>query len=324
MRIAVIRALPGLGDMLCAVPALRSLRAGAPDAEITVVGLPTTRWFGDRFGPLVDRWIDLPWWPTIIEAVGDPADTVALLASDALPFDLVVQMQGSGGVVNRLATLLAGCGVAAVHESGLADRVTIEEGGRCGTYVERRWPERGHEIERLCGLVRTIGFPDAGAHLEWPERPGEDAASRLVGERVAVVHPGASRPDRRWDPVGFAATARALHESGHAVVVTGSWPETDLVADVARSSGVGPRTLTDLPLPQVAAVLRRAAVTVVNDTGIAHLSVAVGTPTVVVGTTSDLDRWGPLDRVRNAALTSTGDLRADVAAVVRSALAISR
>ena len=74
-RIAVVRALGGLGDLLCLVPALRSLRAGAPAAHVTCVGVPAGRWLLERYPHLVDAWIDLPSWPTVPEADGDPADT---------------------------------------------------------------------------------------------------------------------------------------------------------------------------------------------------------------------------------------------------------
>ena len=59
----------------------------------------------------------------------------------------------------------------------------------------------------------------------------------------------------------------------------------------------------------LAAVLADARLVIANDTGAAHLSVAVGTPTVVVVTTSDGARWGPRDRRRHRLVQASG--RAD-------------
>src|SRR6266545_6310400 len=43
-RIAVLRALPGIGDLLCVVPALRAIRAAHAAARVTLVGLPSAAW----------------------------------------------------------------------------------------------------------------------------------------------------------------------------------------------------------------------------------------------------------------------------------------
>lgn len=313
-RIAVVRALGGLGDLLCLVPALRSLRAGAPAAHVTCVGVPAGRWLLERYPHLVDAWIDLPSWPTVPEADGDPADTVRLLAAVGGSFDLAVQLQGSGGPINRLTEELTS-DIAAAHVSR-GERVIVPDDR---AVFARRWPSHGHEIERLCGLVRALGFPDGGTRLEFPVTTDDHAALPTALARpdrpLAVVHPGASRPDRRWSPDGFTAVARHLHERGHRVVITGTSAELGVVGAVADGCSVGPWVLLDAPLGAVAALLQRASVLVANDTGVAHLGVAVDVPTLVVGTTTDQARWGPMDQRRHATVCTTGQASVDLAHV---------
>ena len=62
-RVAVLRALPGLGDLLCVVPALRALRTARPDVEVTYIGLPETAPLVRRFAHYLDRFLPFPGFP---------------------------------------------------------------------------------------------------------------------------------------------------------------------------------------------------------------------------------------------------------------------
>ncbi len=104
-RVAVLRALQ-LGDLLCAVPALRALRAALPGAEIVLVGLPWARGFVDAVRALPRRIPRVPGLPRPARA-GPELDRIPafLAAMQAERFDLAIQLHGSGPFVNPLIVL---------------------------------------------------------------------------------------------------------------------------------------------------------------------------------------------------------------------------
>lgn len=292
-RIAVLRALQ-LGDLLCAVPALRALRCAYRNAEIALIGLPWTAGWTQRL-PHVDRWFEFPGYPGLPERVPNLRALPGFIAlMQECRFDLLLQMHGSGEIVNPLCASL-GAGTLAGFSRPGHWRPTS------GRFID--WPEQGHEIERCLALTDALGVPRRGTALELPVLPCDRAAvaqrwPQLAQRPYVCIHPGAQLPSRRWPAERFAAVARAIEASGHAIVVTGVEAER-LLAQRVLGGLRRPEAAVDLTasttLWQFGAVLEGARLVVCNDSGASHVAAALRTPSVVVSCGSDPARWAPLD-----------------------------
>lgn len=316
-RVAVFRALQ-LGDMLCAVPALRALRAGLPEARITLAGLPWAADFARRFADCVDDFVAFPGHPALPEQAARAELLPAFYRSmRSHRLDLAVQLHGDGrisnGIVRRFgARLMAGFAPA----GGAA--------ARCGRFLA--YPDAGHESERLSGLVHALGLPRAAGGSAFPLLPGDFSelaasglAAGLVPGNYLCLHPGARSADRRWPAACFAEVGERLaSETGLAVVLTGSGNERELAAGVARRMQAPVRNAAaPVSIGAMAALLSGARLLVCNDTGVSHIAAGLGLPSVVIFSNSDMDRWAPPDTGRHAAVRDPAGTR--VAAVLAQA-----
>jgi ADP-heptose:LPS heptosyltransferase len=62
-------------------------------------------------------------------------------------------------------------------------------------------------------------------------------------------------------------------------------------------------------LGALGALIDGAGVVVCNDTGVSHVTAALGTPSVVVASGSDVRRWAPLDQSRHRVVWHQVDCR---------------
>jgi ADP-heptose:LPS heptosyltransferase len=287
----VLRALRGLGDMLCVVPALRCLRAALPEAHVTLVGLPGARWMQERFPGYLDDFLEFPGFPGIPEVPVDTRRLPEILAAVQGRFDLALQMHGSGSNSNSF-TLLLGARISA------------------GFYLPALWcpspehfapyPAHLQEVRRWLALMEFLGAPTGNEALEFPVLPAdrERLQAAWPGHRAGYVclHPGANEAQRRWPVERFAAVGDALADEGMTVVLTGTGAEREITSAVARAmrqEAVDLAGRTDLGA--LAALMQGAALVVCNDTGVSHLAAALKTPSVVIFAASDPERWAPLD-----------------------------
>lgn len=297
--LVIFRALQ-LGDMLCAVPALRALRTALPHTRITLVGLPWAEQFAGRFHHYIDDFIAFPGHPALPEQPVQRELVPAFHdAVRARQFDLAVQMHGSGQISNTIvkefgAKAVAGC-VAGYTRGVDSERFMV-------------YPENGEEPLRLLRFVSFLGAPTAGTHVEFPiteddERELNDngIAAGLAPGSYLCIHPGARMRDKCWPAQCFAAVAdRLSDEFGLSIVLTGSGKEADLTAAVAahmRNKAID--AAVPLSIGAMAALMRRSRLLICNDTGVSHIAAGFRLPSVVVFSKADMRRWAPLDQVRH-------------------------
>jgi heptosyltransferase III len=116
-------------------------------------------------------------------------------------------------------------------------------------------------------------------------------ATRELG-RFAAVNPGARKDDHRWPSERFAALACALRERGVTSLITWGPGEEHLARAVVDASAGAARFAPPTNLAQLAAIFRRAAIVVTNDTGPMHLAVACGAPVLALLHAPEGERWG--------------------------------
>lgn len=300
-RILVIK-LASLGDFVQAFGPFAAIRAHHPGAEITLLTTPPYAGLA-RLSP----WFDAVWTD------GRPAWT-------DLP------------ALWRLARRLRAAGFRRVYDlqtSGRSSRYRLLVGRKAewsgiarGASHPHRNPlrDRLHTVERQREQLEAAGI----AHVPVPDLSFLDTDITGLGlpGRFALLVPGASpgRPGKRWDVRRYAALAAGLDLP---VAVVGG-PAERALAEAIRAGAPSAHDLTGrTSFATLAAVARRAAFAVGNDTGPTHLIAAAGCATLALfGEESDPALCAP--RGRAVAVLRHAPLAALELAEVRAALAALR
>ncbi|HWF88041.1 MAG TPA: glycosyltransferase family 9 protein, partial [Pyrinomonadaceae bacterium] len=118
------------------------------------------------------------------------------------------------------------------------------------------------------------------------------AESGLSHRKIALIHPAAAFATKQWAVENFARAAEFLSERGFAPVAIAAPNEKELLEKL-RSVTKAKIITFDLALPEVTALAARSQLFVGNDSGIAHIAAAVGTPAVVIFGSSNIAHWRP-------------------------------
>lgn len=282
-----------IGDFMFALPALHALRHTYPQARITLLG---KQWHADflrdRPGP-VDEVIVMP----PVAGVGAPLDAKVdpepgrrfIAAMREAKFDLAVQMYGGGRYSNPYILQL---GARLTIGTKTADAAPLDRWIAYGEIANRRL-----ELLQVAALVGAAP-PLMAQEVTVIERDRREAAALIPsapGERIVVIHPGASDVRRHWPAERFAAVADVLAAEGATIVISATEPERHLARAIVDRMRYEAIDLTGkMSLSGLCGMLDRAAMLLSNDTGPLHLALAIGTPTVGIFWLTNLLESGPL------------------------------
>jgi heptosyltransferase-1 len=153
-----------------------------------------------------------------------------------------------------------------------------------------------HPVERYLRFGALIGLDADRADFAFPIPP--EATNRIdalldyyevAGAKLVVMAPGTNWETKQWRTDGFGEVARHFLQKKFAVALIGSARDHEVCAEVAKLAPGAINLAGETTLTELAALIRRGAICVSNDSGPMHLAVALGRPVVAV--------FGPTDPV---------------------------
>jgi ADP-heptose:LPS heptosyltransferase len=289
-----------LGDSVSCTPVLEALRARAPQSRL--VGL-----YQAAFAPM---YRDDPRLDSVIPYYGKYRRVSEMVRS----------LQGAGCEIALLAYMAEADVVPLVRLGGsrvllrMIGRDTVYRGMMANPEMLTLVQTHEHAVRRGLRMVEALG---CRVVTDRPTLPVQEVARDRIAAwlhaqdipvdalRVAL-HPGASVENKRWPAEQFVTMGRMLLTSEPTVhlILTGAPGERALVRQIATGLG-NPERVTEaagkIPIADLPALVASLDLLISADTGVAHVTYAVGTPSVTLFWRSDPTISGPihdLDRHR--------------------------
>lgn len=302
-RFAISR-LSALGDVVCSLPVAGALKRGFPECE--VVWLVDTRFSGIvACCSAVDR---------VVETKPGSAPTLEG------EFDAALDLQG----LFKSAWALR----AAKAKTRLTYHWAREGSGLLGQRVLPD-PTSIHIVDQYVDVARAAG--GEADRAEFNLVPPEDSLERMAAKasgRYVALNAGAAWVTKRWPPAHFAALSDRITEADIKPVFVGygSSDETTF-AEVKALCRHEPLSLIgQTPLPDLIALISRAAAHVGGDTGTTHIAGALGVTAIGLYSLTRPERSSPYGQIEKCLADRRGLDRITVDAVwekLSSALCLS-
>jgi predicted lipopolysaccharide heptosyltransferase III len=290
-KVLLIR-LRSIGDTVLATPSLGALKRFVPNAEIDIL-------VEDWVAPVLDE------HPHVNNVVTLERGNIASRLRVAREirssrYDVVYNLHG--GTTATLLTRATG----ARHRVGYSTYQYSQLHNHQSPSPLLLWgQQKTHSAEQQLALLGWTGVPVTDRPPTLLAVTDEAAStvdrrldeSGLAGRKFALIHPAAAFATKQWGTDNFARVAEFLADAGYATVAIAAPHEAEVLTDLVENCSVRIVTL-DLSLPEVSALASRSQLFVGNDSGIAHIAAAVGTPAVVIFGSSNIAHWRPWNHTK--------------------------
>ncbi len=285
-RVLVVR-LRSIGDTVLTTPSLIALKRFVPSARVDIL-------LEDWLAPVLDGFDAVD---NVISLSKGPAERLKIAWNlRCSGYDVAFNLHG--GTTGTFFTAVSG----ARHRVGLATYQYPFLYNHLLSSPADFWRSYAiHSAEQQLALLGFVGVP-----VE--DRPKtrlivtNEAAEKVIttcisgwneDEEFALLHPAAAFATKQWSTENFARTAEFLAGIGIKTIAIASKDESNILVDLKRHSKAPIRTFDNLTLAEITALASKAKLFVGNDSGIAHIAAAVGTPSVVIFGSSNRTHWRP-------------------------------
>lgn len=284
-----------LGDFICAMPALNLLRRRFPSAKILLLTIPSASW------AMRAREGDASWLGLLKPGVVDHFLLFRLreMLSVRTWMKLRREITAFGPDISFIFPFVRESFMSRLKKivflRALGVRKNLYGWSKGQVFDETRASsERGHQIfGPLNALIEAGVSPDSPGDVTFDVAVGNDAARKVdalwrevfpPGVPVVTVFPGGTFVHKRWPVPNYVALCDLLLTKYPVrfAVVGGKGEEALGVQMMEAQPGRVHNWVGQTELLETAEVLRRSILFVGNDSGIAHLAGAVGTPAVTV------------------------------------------
>ncbi|MGB9081174.1 MAG: glycosyltransferase family 9 protein [Desulfuromonadaceae bacterium] len=265
----------GIGDAVLLIPVIHSLRSAFPSCTIDILA--------------ESRNADVFVLTTGVRSVYKYDNRLELITVLLNTYDVVIDTEQW----HRLSAV-----VARLVRAPVKIGFDTNERRRMFTH-DISYDLRAYELDNFASLLKPLGVnfqhDVETVTLKSPPQSVIKASQLLrpnISEPFIVIFPGASIPEKRWGADRFRSVVEMLSAFGVKIVVVGG-KEDRQQGEVITAGGLGLNLAGVTSLSETAAVIQKGALLLSGDSGVLHIAVGLGVPTVSLFGPGSVKKWAP-------------------------------